>query len=67
MNEKYSDCIETVSKILFETIAKREENLNEKIFEIDTDLLSLLRDIGVTAHRNRVVLLRMAEQAIARS
>ena len=47
MNEKYSDCIEIVSKILFETIAKREENLNEKIFEIDTDLLSLLRAIGL--------------------
>ena len=47
MNEKYSDCIEIVSKILFETISKREENLNEKIFEIDTDLLSLLRAIGL--------------------
>ncbi len=47
MNEKYSDCIETVSKILFETISKREENLNEKILEIDTDLLSLLRAIGL--------------------
>ena len=47
MNEKYSDCIEKVSQILFETIAKREENLKEKIFEIDTDLLSLLRAIGL--------------------
>ena len=26
----------------------REENLNEKILEIDTDLLSLLRAIGLT-------------------
>ncbi len=47
MNEKYSDCIERVSQILFETIAKREENLKGKIFEIDTDLLSLLRAIGL--------------------
>ena len=47
MNEKYSDCIEKVSQILFETIAKREENLKKKIWEIDTDLLSLLRAIGL--------------------
>ena len=47
MNEKYSDCIEKVSQILFEAIAKREENLKEKILEIDTDLLSLLRAIGL--------------------
>ena len=47
MNEKYSDCIEKVSQILFETIVKREENLKGKIFEIDTDLLSLLRAIGL--------------------
>lgn len=38
MNEKYSDCIEKVSQILFETITKKEENLKGKIFEIDTDL-----------------------------
>ena len=47
MNEKYSDCIEKVSQILFETIAKREGNLKEKILEIDTDLLALLRAIGL--------------------
>ncbi len=46
MNEKYSDCIEKVSQILFETISTREENLKDKIFKIDIDLLSLLRAIG---------------------
>ncbi|MDJ0592916.1 MAG: hypothetical protein QNJ72_23485 [Pleurocapsa sp. MO_226.B13] len=53
MNEKYSDCIEKVSQILFETIAKREENLKVKIFEIDTDLLSLLRAIGARVMSRR--------------
>ena len=46
MNQKYNDCVEKVSQILFEAIATREENLSDKIFEIDTDLLSLLRAIG---------------------
>ena len=46
MKEKYSDCIEKVSQIIFEAIAQREENLKDKILEIDTDLLSLLRAIG---------------------
>ena len=46
MNQKYNDCVEKVSQILFEAIAKREESLSEKILEIDTDLLSLLHAIG---------------------
>ena len=46
MNQKYSDCVEQISQILFEAIAKREENLTAKISQIDTDLLSLLRTIG---------------------
>ncbi len=53
MNEKYSDCIEIVSKILFKTISKREENLNKKILEIDTELLSLLRAIGLRVMSRR--------------
>jgi hypothetical protein len=47
MNQKYNDCGEKVSQILFEAIAKREEKLSEKILSIDTDLLSLLRAIGL--------------------
>jgi hypothetical protein len=47
MNQKYNDCLEQISQILFEAISKREENLNTKIFQIDTDLLSLLRAIGL--------------------
>ncbi len=46
MNEKYTVAIEKVSQIIFEAVIKREENLKDKIFEIDTDLLSLLRAIG---------------------
>ena len=46
MNEKYFDCVEKVSQIIFEAMATREENLKDKILEIDTDLLSLLRAIG---------------------
>ena len=46
MNQKYTDCVEQVSQILFEARAKREEDLNAKIAQIDTDLLSLLRAIG---------------------
>ena len=46
MKEKYFDCIEKVSQILFEAIYTREESLKDKIFEIDTDLLLLLRAIG---------------------
>ncbi len=46
MNEKYILVIEKVSQILFEAIIIKEENLKDKIFEIDTDLLSLLRAIG---------------------
>ncbi len=46
MKEKYFDCLEKVSQILFEAISTREENLKDKILEIDRDLLSLLRGIG---------------------
>ncbi len=47
MKEKYKDCLEKVSQIICNEIATREENLQEKLFEIDTDLLSLLRAIGL--------------------
>ncbi len=46
MNEKYILASEKVSQILFEAIITKEENLKDKILEIDTDLLSLLRAIG---------------------
>ena len=46
MNEKYILVSEKVSQILFEAIITKEENLKDKIREIDTDLLSLLRAIG---------------------
>ena len=36
MKEKYFDCVEKVSQIIFEAIATREENLKDKILEIDT-------------------------------
>ncbi len=47
MKEKYSDCIKKVSQIIFEEIKAKEDNLTYKIFEIDTDILSLLRAIGL--------------------
>ncbi len=47
MTQKYTVAIEKVSQILFEAITTREENLKDKVFEIDTDLLSLLRVIGL--------------------
>ncbi|MDJ0716828.1 MAG: hypothetical protein QNJ54_21875 [Prochloraceae cyanobacterium] len=47
MNQKYTVASEKVSQIIFEAIVKREEHLKDKIFEIDTDLLSLLRAIGL--------------------
>ncbi len=47
MNQKYTDCVEQISQILFEAIAKREEDLTAKISQIDTDLFSLLRAIGL--------------------
>ncbi len=55
MNQKYTDCVEQISQILFEALAvgapsvtaKREEDLTAKISQIDTDLFSLLRAIGL--------------------
>ncbi len=47
MNEKYNDCVEQISLLLFNTIIKREENLTEKIHQFDTDLFSLFRAIGL--------------------
>ncbi len=46
MNQKYNDCIEQISQILFQAITEREENLVETVEELDSDLLSLLRTIG---------------------
>ncbi len=47
MKEKYFDCVKKVSQIIFEEIKTKEDNLPCKIFEIDTDILSLLRAIGL--------------------
>lgn len=47
MNQKYNDCVEQISQILFQAITEREENLVEKIEWVDSDLLSLLRNIGL--------------------
>ena len=47
MKENYLDCVEEVSSILFKTIIEREENLTEKIPQLDRDLFSLLRAIGL--------------------
>ena len=47
MNQKYTDCVEQISQILFQTITEREENLVETIERLDCDLLSLLQTIGL--------------------
>ena len=47
MNQKYTDCVEQVSQILFQAITQREENLVETVAQLDCDLLSLLRTIGL--------------------
>ena len=46
MNQKYNDCVEQISQILFQAITEREENLVKTIGGLDSDLLSLLRTIG---------------------
>ncbi len=65
MKEKYFDCIEKVSQIIFDEIATREENLKEKLFEIDTHLLSLLRAIGLKVMS--MLLTMLAVQVITKS
>ncbi len=47
MNQKYADCVEQISQILFQAITEREENLVGTIEKLDCDLLSLLRTIGL--------------------
>ena len=47
MNQEYTDCVEQVSSILFNAIIEREKNLTEKIPQLDRDLFSLLRRIGL--------------------
>ena len=47
MKEKYFDCVKKVSQIIFEEIKAKEDNLTNKLFEIDTNILSLLRAIGL--------------------
>lgn len=47
MNQKYNDCVEQISQLLFQAIIEREENLVETIEGLDSDLLSLLRTIGL--------------------
>ncbi|MDJ0575977.1 MAG: hypothetical protein QNJ65_12515 [Xenococcaceae cyanobacterium MO_234.B1] len=43
----YSDLIEQISTLLFKTIVEQEPNLAEKVNQLDRDLLSLLRAIGL--------------------
>ena len=47
MNQNYSDLIEQISDLLFKTIVEQEPNLAEKVNQIDRNLLSLLRAIGL--------------------
>jgi hypothetical protein len=47
MNEKYNDCIEQISCLLFKTLIEREENLTENVRQLDRKLFSLLRIIGL--------------------
>ena len=47
MNQKYTDCVEQISQILFQAITEREENLVTTMERLDSDLLSLLRTIGL--------------------
>ncbi len=47
MNQKYADCVEQISQILFQAITEREENLVGTIERLDSNLLSLLRTIGL--------------------
>ena len=47
MNQNYNDLIEQISDLLFKTIVEQEPNLAEKAANLDTDLLSLLRAIGL--------------------
>jgi hypothetical protein len=47
MNEKYSDCVEQISCLLFKALIEREENLIENVSQVDRELFSLLRIIGL--------------------
>ncbi len=47
MNEKYNDCVEQISCLLFKALIEREKDLTENIRKIDQDLLSLLHMVGL--------------------
>ena len=47
MNQNYSDLIEQISHLLCKTIVEQEHNLEEKVHQLDGDLFSLLRAIGL--------------------
>ncbi len=47
MNQINSDLIEQISDLLFKTIVEQEPNLAGKVAQLDRDLLSLLRAIGL--------------------
>ena len=47
MNQNYSDLIEQISHLLVKTIVEQEPNLAEKVHQLDRDLFSLLRAIGL--------------------
>ena len=59
MNQNYSDLIEQISALLFKTIVEQEPNLAEKVNQLDRNLLSLLRAIGL-----RVMSWSMAKEAM---
>ncbi len=46
MKEDYSDIIQRVSQVVFETIKEREENLSTEVKELDSELAKLLRLVG---------------------
>ena len=64
MKKKYFDCVKKVSQIIFEEIKTKEDNLPSKIFEIDTDILSLLRAIGLEVMS--MLLIFLSSKAIER-
>ena len=47
MSQNYSDIIEQISQLLCQTIVEQEANIEEKVNQLDGDLFSLLRAIGL--------------------
>ena len=57
MNQNYSDLIEQISHLLCKTIVEQEPNLGEKVNQLDGDLFSLLRAIGLKVMSKLLTLL----------